>query len=249
MNSVNAENLKFWQSVEETDPRMTKKALVMGQERTSVDAQYKKKMITKAFGMYGMGWGVDPRSEVFERTSYDLTTILHYRAIAFYVMDGSRYEFAIAASIKESYVTKNGSGYLKIDDEAVKKVRTDALTKGFTDLGFCADIHMGKFDDDNYVISQNAKRKIEDEENQEAALKEAIESIKAWVNKEIESAQKLLPKSINGYKASMRSIREKLIVRCQAVNIHPAKYTKHLDQIVAKALEQIENKEENKNAG
>lgn len=243
-------NLTFWESVEVTNPSMTKNAKVSGQMRTSVDAQYKKKMITKAFGMYGMGWGVLADSEHYDRQSYpNDTNILHYRATAFYVQDEKQCTFPIAASIKESYVTNNGQGYLKIDDEAVKKVRTDALTKGFTDLGFCADIHMGMFDDDNYILAQAAKIKLEEEGHTEEALNEAIKEIKDWVGGQIESCKKLLPKNERGFKATMKAVREKLITRCQAVNIHPATYTNRLDEIVIEELAELEkSKGEQNNA-
>lgn len=240
MSKGNA-NIAFWESVERTDPNMTKNVTVSGQQRTTVDAQHKKKIITCAFGMYGMGWGVLSDSELFERQSYqNETVILHYRAIAFYIVDCKQYTFPIAASIKESYVTKNGNGYLKIDDEAVKKVRTDALTKGFTDLGFCADIHMGKFDDDNYIISQMARVEIENEENSQEAIDKAREDISEWVKKEIESASKLLPKRETGYRAVMKGIREKLIIRCQAASIHPTSFTKRFDEVALNALAEAE---------
>lgn len=246
VTTKNNENLKFWEEFQSTDPKYSKQASVSGQHRTTVDAQYKKKQITKAFGMYAKGWGIETNSETFERQNYESvsTIILHYRAVAFYVFEGERYTFPIAASIKEAYVTKNGQGYLKIDDEAVKKVRTDALTKGFTDLGFCSDVHMGMFDDDNYVTSQNAKMQVEAEEASAESLAKASELIAEWVKKEIESCKKLLPKNENGFKVSMRSVREKLITRCQATGIHPNKFTKRLDNIV---LDELSKLEEGKN--
>jgi hypothetical protein len=245
------DNIAFWEEFQSTDPKFSKSNVkVSGQNRTTVDAQYKKKQITKAFGMFARGWGVDTHSEVFERVNYENSTVLlHYRAVAFYVIDGERFTFPIAASIKEVYVTNNGQGYMKIDEEAVKKVRTDALTKGFTDLGFCSDVHMGMFDDDNYVISQGAKIAIEQEEDQEEALIKAIEGIKEWVGKEIEACKKLLPKNENGFKAAMRGVRVKLVTRCQAVSIHPKQYTNRLDQIELQELAKLEEtKQEQGNA-
>lgn len=242
-------NIAFWDKYQSTDPKFSKMAQVTGQSRTTVDAQYKKKQITKAFGMFGRGWGVQTGSEEYERTTYPSETVLlHYRAVAFYVVDGDRFTFPIAASIKESFITKNGSGYLKIDDEAVKKVRTDALTKGFTDLGFCSDVHMGMFDDDNYVLSQSAKAELEKDSDTEEALNVAIKDIQEWVTKEIDSCKRLLPKNENGFKAAMKSIRTKLITRCRAVNIHPASYTKRLDQIALEELSKLSTKTEQDNA-
>ena len=53
-------------------------------------------------------------------------------------------EFPIHSSIKYH---SNG----RVDDDFMKKVATDALTKGLSKLGFNADVFMGKFDDNKYV--------------------------------------------------------------------------------------------------
>jgi hypothetical protein len=212
-------NLQLWDLVEKTDPSKTKNDTSrVGQKRTAVDAQYKKKLITKAFGPYGLRWGVVVGSEKWDRTHYEnQTCILHYMADAYYFIDGERGAFPIAASIKEAYITKNGQGYLKIDDEAIKKVRTDALTKGFTDLGFCADIHMGMFEDQDYVLGVAAEIAIEQAEEREVKAKEEYEKIRDYVNKEIESVS-TMTNPLQASKALDRII-VKTITRCQAANL------------------------------
>lgn len=226
------ENLKFWESVETTPPKMTKTITVSKQIRTTVDAQFKKKQITKAFGMYGNGWGVYPTSEKYERVTFGDSTLLHYQAVAFYVIDGKQCEFPIAASIREAYMTQ--SGYFKVDDEAVKKVRTDALTKGFTDLGFCADIHLGMFDDQAYVEGAAAKSEIEESENREQATKKAMDEINAYCAREIESILSL--KSEPAFKGAMKKIKENVSLRCKASGINPTKYLKRLDERAAEKV-------------
>lgn len=207
------ENLKLWDSVEKTDPSKTKNAKVSGQSRTAVDAQYKKKMITKAFGVYGLHWGVCPDSEKYERIHYENSTcLLIYNAKAFFMLNGERGEFPIAAGINESYITNGGKGYLKIDDEAVKKVRTDALTKGFTDLGFCSDIHMGMFDDQDYVAGANAKANIDKEDEREAAAKIEYTKMKDYVTTQISSTQSMSDPA-QAVKALER-VKQKVILRC-----------------------------------
>jgi hypothetical protein len=214
-NQIAKTNLALWNSVEKTDPSKTKDASVSGQKRTAVDAQYKKKMITEAFGPYGIKWGVVVGSESFDRTHFEnQTCILHYMANAYYLHDGERGEFPIAASIKESYVTKNGSGYLKIDDEAIKKVRTDALTKGFTDLGFCADIHMGMFDDQDYVRGVAAEQALKEADDREAKQREEYQKIKDYIDEQIKSVQSM-SNPAQAVKAYNRVI-EKVDIRCQA---------------------------------
>ena len=208
-------NLKLWDSVEKTDPSKTKDATIGGQKRTAVDAQYKKKLITKAFGPYGLRWGVVVGSEKFDRTNYEnQTCILHYMADAYYFMDGERGSFPIAASIKETYMTRGGNPYLKIDDEAIKKVRTDALTKGFTDLGFCADIHMGMFEDQDYIRGVAAEKAIEKADEKELVAKQKYEEIKSYVTEQIEAIGNVTNPA-QALKSFDRVI-DKVAVRCQS---------------------------------
>jgi hypothetical protein len=241
MTNLN-ENLFIWDEYQATDPNYTKQGVkVSGQIRVCADAQYKKRQITKAFGPMGKGWGVIADSEKYERVNYPQDTVLlSYSATVFYLLDGEKYFFPIAAAIKEAQITDKGKGYLKIDDEAVKKVRTDALTKGFTDLGFCADIHMGMFDDNTYVIAAFAKAEIEKEGNTEEVIAKAKEEISVWVKNEIESCKKILPKNPTGFKAAMAGVKKKMITRCNAVNINSTPYAHRLDQVIIEELDKIE---------
>ena len=223
--------LKFWDSVETTDPKYTKNEKVSGQRRTFVDAQHKKKMITGAFGMYGLGWGVIAGSENYERLHFEGSTcILNYQATAFYVYDGQRAEFPIASQIKEAYITSGGKGYLKIDDEAVKKVRTDALTKAFTDLGFCADIHMGKFEDQDYVHGAEMSARLKESEEKEEKQREQHKEIGDWLAKEVESARAI--SNISGFEKAVLRIKQKAITRCQVGGFASKGFETKLDKAI-----------------
>lgn len=220
--------IDFWAKVEKTNPKFTKNASVSGQQRTAVDAQYKKKMITEQFGMYGLGWGVKPDSEKYERVHFEnQTCILTYTATAFYVHEGNRAEFPIAAQIKESYVTKNGSGYLKIDDEAVKKVRTDALTKGLTDLGFCADIHMGMFDDQDYVHGAQMAAYAKEQDEKEEAAKKSYDEIKSWLANELKSAETI--SSNEAYNRAIDRLKQKVETKCKVAGLASRGFTDKLE--------------------
>jgi len=220
--------IDFWAKVEKTNPKYTKNANVSGQQRTAVDAQYKKKMITEQFGMYGLGWGVKPESEKYERCHFEnQTCILTYTATAFYKWEGEVAEFPIAAQIKESYVTKNGSGYLKIDDEAVKKVRTDALTKGFTDLGFCADIHMGMFDDQDYVHGAQMAAYAKEQDEKEEAAKKSYDEIKAWLANELKSAETV--SSNEAYNRAIDRLKQKVETKCKVAGLASRGFTDKLE--------------------
>ena len=213
-------SLEFWNRVEKTDPSHTKQYSDSGQTRTTVDAQVKKKMITKQFGIYGLGWGVVAGSENYDRVHYDdekESVLLNYTATAFFVYKGERGEFPIAAQVLEAYRTKGGKGYKKVDSEAVKKVRTDALTKGFTDLGFCADIHMGMFDDQDYVhgalIAANAKK----EEEAEEAAKAAYENIVNWLKDQTKSAESI--SNPESYNKAIERLKQKTETKCKVAGV------------------------------
>ena len=234
-------NLDLWNEYERTDPAYTKQSNISGMLRTSVDAQYKKRMITKAFGTVGIGWGIEPESEKYDRQEYEGgTIILTYKAVAFYKLEGQTGRIPIAAAIKECYMTRGANAYLKIDEEAIKKVRTDALTKGFTDLGFCSDINLGKFEDSTYVTAAYARAELEKEEFTNEAIEKAKSNIADWVTKEIESCKKILPKNESGFKAAMSGVRKKLITKCAAANINNQNWVKKLDAVTAEELGKLE---------
>lgn len=178
-------NLDLWNSVEKTDPAFTKKAKKGAYQFTSIAPMYQFKEATKAFGPQGIGWGVVPESEKFGETTYGTTVILSYDAVLFYMYKGQRGEIPIHASEKSCYQTQGANGYMKIDDEARKKVVTDAKTKGLSEIGFCADVFMGQFDDPNYVDYRNLEEGINKSENKEEEIKEKIEELNEWCRKEI----------------------------------------------------------------
>ena len=143
------DNMKLWESVETTDPKFTKKVNQRG-GFTAIGAQYQLRTATETFGPFGTGWGVkDERIEKWEDAG-----IAVYQATLWYipaefkkgipVIKEEPSEFPIHSSIKYH---SNG----RVDDDFMKKVATDALTKGLSKLGFNADVFMGKFDDNKYV--------------------------------------------------------------------------------------------------
>jgi hypothetical protein len=129
------ENLKLWSLVEKTDPKYTK-LVSYGQRRfTTIVAYYQIKMATKIWGSYGSTWGL--KDSELEITKIGNTDMAIYKAI-FYYPKGS---FEIRNSIKIA------------DDEFLKKLETDTITKSLSRLGFNADVFMGRFDDSRYVES------------------------------------------------------------------------------------------------
>jgi len=143
------ENMKLWKSVETTDPNFTKKVNQRG-GFTAIGAQYQLRTATETFGPFGLGWGV--KDETIEK--WEDVGLAVYTATMWYVptefkkgipvVQHKASEFPIHSSIKYH---SNG----RVDDDFMKKVATDALTKGLSKLGFNADVFMGMFDDNKYV--------------------------------------------------------------------------------------------------
>ncbi len=138
-------NLELWKSVETTDPEFTKKVNQRG-GFTAIAAQSQLMKATEVFGPFGVGWGVSRESiEKWE----DVGLAVYQANLWYYYNDKVEnlpklHEFPIHSSIKYH---SNG----RVDDDFMKKVATDALTKGLSKIGFNADVFMGKFDDNKYV--------------------------------------------------------------------------------------------------
>ena len=147
MPKIVNKNMHLWECVETTDPAYTKKVNQRG-GFTAIGAQYQLKTATSVFGPFGQGWGV--KDEEIEK--WEDVGIVVYHATLWYVrysdvdeeVQGHVCQFPIHSSIK--YHNKG-----RVDDDFMKKVATDALTKGLSKLGFNADVFMGKFDDNKYV--------------------------------------------------------------------------------------------------
>ncbi len=177
-------NLDLWDKVKTTDPQYTKKAKKGAYQFTSIAPIYQFKMATEQFGPQGLGWGVVVGSETFTEAEYGTTKILSYDAAMFFTINGERGEIPIHASEKSCYQTQGANGYMKVDDEARKKVVTNAKTKGLSELGFNADIFMGDFDNPDYVEAignefalEKAEDKIEEAAKQEEEHQEWVASV------------------------------------------------------------------------
>ena len=148
--SEKKDNMELWNSVCETDPALTKE---YGDKHkmTTVDAQSQIKTATQLWGPMGQEWGVkDERYEI-------LGAYCIYTATLFYPT-GSLPIHADIEIIFSSGEKQKG----RYNSDFVKKVATDALTKGLSRLGFNSDIFEGKFDDNKYIAEQRAKHAQKD---------------------------------------------------------------------------------------
>lgn len=134
-------HLEFWNKVEKTNPKYTKKANVKGNNITAIAPQYQIKNVTEQFGSYGTSWGF--KSLEFDYTLTESLGLVILHAV-FYYPNG---EFPIKNA--QSLFMDNAK--TKVDDNFAKKLETDTLTKAISKLGFNADIFMGLFDDVKYL--------------------------------------------------------------------------------------------------
>ncbi len=137
-----SENMQLWNAVEKTDPKHTKKANVRGNKITAIAPQSQIKCATSQWGCYGSKWGW--KSFDFDYALLATTGIVIFKGL-FYFPGG---EFPISSSIS---AYKDGARE-KPDADFAKKVETDALTKALSKLGFNADVFMGLYDDNKYVM-------------------------------------------------------------------------------------------------
>jgi len=146
-----------WNRVDKTDPTYTKKVTQRG-GFTAIDAMYQAKKATEIFGMYGKGWGLSQTA--FNFSMLEATGMVIHEAVFFYVNDDKRYEFPIHNAIKPMMGAKS-------DEDWPKKVETNTISKALSRLGFCADVFMGDFDDQDYIqdrINEEAIEKAEDKD-------------------------------------------------------------------------------------
>lgn len=141
---VKVDNMEIWKQVCNTNPENTKHVNARG-GFTAIGAQTQVKQATQVFGPIGIGWGIEE-----ERITVPSEGYFIYQALLWYRWNDKPYRFAINSSIVYKQQDRH-------DDDAVKKVATDALTKGLSRLGFNSDVFEGLFDDNKYVAEMNAK--------------------------------------------------------------------------------------------
>jgi len=136
------DTMRIWSKVAETDPAHTKKVNQRG-GFTAISAHYQVMRATEIFGPVGEGWGYEVGEPIF----HDALVIVPVT-----IWHGNRER--TFGPIYGGAEWKSGN---RLDSDAVKKATTDGLTKGLSQLGFNADVFLGKFDDNKYIEGMNAK--------------------------------------------------------------------------------------------
>lgn len=209
---MSGNNLELWNQFCVTDLKFTKPAKKGAYEFTSVTPMYQKKLMTDALGPQGIAWGIEVGSESFEYKEIGETILLIYKAVMFFNFKGDLGRIPIAATEKLCYKTQGANGYLKIDDEADKKVKTAALTKGLSELGVTADVHMGIHMNNEYQEYASAKLRVESGDDEQ--IRAANDDFKDWFDKQVSTLK--LSKSEGVVDRIMRvlepSVNDKLTV-------------------------------------
>tara|TARA_R110000868_G_scaffold211349_5_gene461430 strand:- start:559 stop:1224 length:666 start_codon:yes stop_codon:yes gene_type:complete len=142
-------NKALWNSVSKTDPRAVKPITGKTYKGNSPKPYWLIERATEEFGPIGIGWGVDVKSERFERLGeFD---VLHVAVVSvWYFRDGVRSQtFDQMGGTKAAYMSSKGS--LIVDEDAGKKSVTDGMVKCLSMIGFAGDIFSGRWDDSKYV--------------------------------------------------------------------------------------------------
>jgi len=144
-------NLELWDKVSKTDVNTTKNFKGKGGFKgTAVCAQSQRKKATEIFGIYGIGWKVYDEEYKIVSFTDDHYSKLFYTATFTFNYNDTDGSFPISAEIDVFSYIKSYDSWV-MGNDLYKKVRTDAMTKGLSELGFNADIFEGKFDDNKYV--------------------------------------------------------------------------------------------------
>lgn len=181
MQAGESDNLELWKDVFKTDERFTTAFSVNG-GGTSINGTYMTMIATREFGPKGIGWGVDILEERFDNGAPITRTVKgtdgnntwelipdgvggiltekHHiiKIRLWYIRNGVRGEEISFGCTPYIYSSKHG---LICDGEATKKSLTDATKKALSALGFCADIFMGLYDNQEYrqKIKLNSRSK------------------------------------------------------------------------------------------
>ena len=165
------ENMKIWSRVDKTDPKYTKKVAARG-GYTSIDAMYQTKKATEVFGMYGAGWGLSETN--FNLELFESTGMILHEAVFFYMQGTKRHEFPIHNAVKPM----NGA---KHDEDWPKKVETNTISKALSRLGFCADVFMGDFDNQEYVENRVNEEAMEKAVNKSEERLKQVREYDEWL--------------------------------------------------------------------
>lgn len=168
-----SDNLKLWDSVQQTDPKYTTKVTGSKFGATSINPMYLAKKATEQWGPMGTGWGTNTLSE--ETEIIGTTVLFHLHLELWYMVGDERKSVNHRSSIKVAYRTNNDKDL--VDEEARKKCHTNATSKCLSLLGFSADVWLKYYNSEDYVHQMETEHKAEDVAEKNASVYRELLSI------------------------------------------------------------------------
>jgi len=186
------DNLQLWNGVQNTDPKYTKEYKGAGGfAGTAINATYVVKRATEQFGPLGSAWGYEILDDRFDvggpmldkGGAFLCNAQVHtIKLRLWYMHDGERRN--VDHYGHTPYVFSNKYG-VQTDMEAPKKSLTDALKKCLSMLGFGSDIHMGMFDDLEYLQEANNESMLNHAEDKAAEAVRQQDEYETFLNKHV----------------------------------------------------------------
>ena len=176
---MNEDNLKLWDSLASTPDDAVKAPAPGTNGLSSINGQYCFKRATEAFGIAGIGWGWEIMDRYITegpeiKSSGQNESQMTLKVKVWFIVDGKRGELEQYGHTPLIRGTKYGAS---MDSDPEKKSLTDAIKKALTFIGIGADIHLGHFDDRDYMESKRLEENIKEDierEKKETALKQGV---------------------------------------------------------------------------
>lgn len=134
------QNLALYNRVREV-PQEAKKEIQAGRlkGKTDISPMWRIQTLTREFGPAGIGWYTEVVEKHYEPCGTELAVYLHLRL---YIMDSATGEWSkpIEGFGGAMVVAKESKG-LYLDDDALKKAYTDAISQACRSLGIGADVY------------------------------------------------------------------------------------------------------------
>jgi hypothetical protein len=238
------ENMKLWDLVSVTDKKDTKSFKGKGGfNGTAICAQTQKKKACEVFGMFGTedGWNLENQKYSILEISNDFHhNLLVYSAILKYDFEGVKGSINIDSEIDIWNYIKKYSDWVKNND-IHKKVRTDAITKGLSELGFNSDVFEGKFDDNKYMgQTGNGSPKPK---NNLPPLSEKSDNEKGWLNHPSKNYDDMLELMKKGYDIfdirSQFKVSKDIAAQLEKDLSRPAQPKEDVDLLVIEMVEMV----------
>ena len=145
--------MNIWNAVATPDKKYLKKVTLGSRSFTAIDPQYQIMKATEIWGPVGQGWSYTadmhyiPTQDGQILAVAEVTVWTETPGNVFGPIPGVRTFYGKASKKAVDYTT---------NEDAPKMAVTDGLTKALSHLGICADVFLGKMDDNKYAADAKA---------------------------------------------------------------------------------------------